>query len=57
MRFKPIGGVMDPKEILNSHVVVEGHRDVYEQLYRRSIGEQSPLRDAIAPGRRPAIEA
>lgn len=40
---------MDPKEILKNHVVVEGHRDVYEQLYRRSVGEQNPLRDAIAP--------
>ena len=40
---------MDPKEILKKHVVVEGHRDVYELLYRGSIGEQTPLRDAIAP--------
>lgn len=40
---------MDSKEILKQHVVVEGHRDVYEQLYRHSIGETSPLRDAIAP--------
>jgi len=35
--------------MLKKHVVVEGHRDVYEQLYRKSIGEESPLRDAIAP--------
>ena len=40
---------MDPKEILNKYVVVEGHRDVYEQLYRCSIAEESPVRDAIAP--------
>lgn len=40
---------MDPKEILQKHVVVEGHRDVYEQLYRKSLGEETPLRDAIAP--------
>jgi membrane dipeptidase len=40
---------MDGKEILQKHVVVEGHRDVYEQLYRTSIGEPSPVRDAIAP--------
>lgn len=40
---------MDPKEILRKHIVVEGHRDVYEQLYRHSIGEKNPLRDAIAP--------
>ena len=40
---------MDPKEILKQSVVVEGHRDVYELLYRRSLGEQSPIRDAIAP--------
>lgn len=35
--------------MLQKHVVVEGHRDVYEQLYRVSAGEPSPLRDAIAP--------
>jgi membrane dipeptidase len=40
---------MDGRELLKKHVVVEGHRDVYEQLYRKSIGEESPLRDAIAP--------
>ena len=42
---KSMGG----KELLEKHVVVEGHRDVYEQLYRASIGETTPLRDAIAP--------
>jgi len=40
---------MDAQEILRKYVVVEGHRDVYEQLYRKSIGEENPLRDAIAP--------
>ena len=40
---------MTGKEILQKHVVVEGHRDVYEQLYRASVGEASPVRDAIAP--------
>ena len=40
---------MDAKELLQKYVVVEGHRDVYEQLYRTSVGEQAPLRDAIAP--------
>ncbi|HWO40775.1 MAG TPA: membrane dipeptidase [Candidatus Eisenbacteria bacterium] len=40
---------MESREILEKHVVVEGHRDVYEQLYRVSLGEPSPLRDAIAP--------
>ena len=40
---------MDPREILKKQVVVEGHRDVYEQLYRKSVGEEAPLRDAIAP--------
>ena len=40
---------MDGKELLQKHVVVEGHRDVYEQLYRTSIGEAMPIRDAIAP--------
>jgi membrane dipeptidase len=37
------------EDILQNYVVVEGHRDVYEQLYRHSIGEEAPLRDAIAP--------
>ncbi|MBI2987765.1 MAG: membrane dipeptidase [Deltaproteobacteria bacterium] len=40
---------MNPKEMLEKYIVVEGHRDVYEQLYRRSVGEETPLRDAIAP--------
>src|SRR6185369_16342405 len=40
---------MDGRELLQKYVVVEGHRDVYEQLYRTSVGEQAPLRDAIAP--------
>jgi len=40
---------MDAKELLMSAVVIEGHRDVYEQLYRSSIGEKSPIRDAVAP--------
>ena len=40
---------MEAGETLRKHVVVEGHRDVYEQLYRKSLGEESPLRDAIAP--------
>jgi membrane dipeptidase len=40
---------MAPREILDKHVVVEGHRDVYEQLHRKSLGEENPLRDAIAP--------
>src|SRR5689334_22053727 len=40
---------MDSRELLKGRVVVEGHRDVYEQLYRKSLGEEAPLRDAIAP--------
>lgn len=40
---------MKAKEALQKYLVVEGHRDVYEQLYRKSIGEETPLRDAIAP--------
>ncbi|MEK7341037.1 MAG: dipeptidase [Candidatus Binatota bacterium] len=40
---------MNPKEMLKNTVVVEGHRDVYEQLYRKSVGEETPIRDAIAP--------
>ena len=40
---------MDAKELLLKNVVVEGHRDVYEQIYRTTVGEKSPIRDAIAP--------
>ena len=40
---------MDARELLRKSIVLEGHRDVYEQLYRKSIGEESPLRDAVAP--------
>lgn len=40
---------MNAGEILKKCVVVEGHRDVYEQLYRRSLGEKAPLRDAVVP--------
>lgn len=40
---------MNASEIVEKTVVVEGHRDVYEQLHRKSIGEMQPLRDAIAP--------
>lgn len=40
---------MNPKEMLKNTVVVEGHRDVYEQLYRKSVGEETPIRNAIAP--------
>jgi membrane dipeptidase len=40
---------MDAKELLMSSLVIEGHRDVYEQIYRKSIGEEAPIRDAVAP--------
>ena len=40
---------MNGKEILQKYVVVEGHRDVYEQIHRTAVGEKSPIRDAIAP--------
>lgn len=40
---------MNASELVEKTVVVEGHRDVYEQLHRKSIGEMQPLRDAIAP--------
>src|SRR6266545_4192825 len=40
---------MDAKELLLKNIVVEGHRDVYEQIYRTSVGERAPIRDAIAP--------
>jgi membrane dipeptidase len=47
--FKKGQEIMGGKELLEKYVVVEGHRDVYEQLHRNSIGETAPLRDAIAP--------
>src|SRR5678815_4798020 len=40
---------MDAKELLMSSLVIEGHRDVYEQIYRKSIGEEAPIRDGVAP--------
>ena len=40
---------MDAKELLMSSLVIEGHRDVYEQIYRKSVGEEAPIRDALAP--------
>ena len=40
---------MDAKELLLGSLVIEGHRDVYEQIYRKSVGEESPIRDAVAP--------
>ena len=40
---------MDAKELLQRYVVVEGHRDVYEQLHRKSLGEENPLRDGVVP--------
>src|SRR4029434_7304639 len=41
-------GFMDAKELLMSSLVIEGHRDVYEQIYRKSIGEETPIRDCVA---------
>lgn len=40
---------MDAKELLMTSLVIEGHRDVYEQIYRKSIGEESPIRDGVVP--------
>jgi membrane dipeptidase len=40
---------MDAKELVQSSLVIEGHRDVYEQIYRKSVGEEAPIRDAVAP--------
>jgi microsomal dipeptidase-like Zn-dependent dipeptidase len=36
-------------ELLRRHLVVEGHRDVYEQVHRLSLGEATPLNDSIVP--------
>ena len=44
-----MGESMDGKELLQKHVVVEGHRDVYDPLDRTSIGESMPIREEIAP--------
>jgi membrane dipeptidase len=35
--------------ILQRHLVIEGHRDVYEQVHRTLMGEACPLADAIVP--------
>ncbi|MBI4528533.1 MAG: hypothetical protein HY695_32465, partial [Deltaproteobacteria bacterium] len=40
---------MGPAEMRDKFIIVEGHRDVYELLYRRSLAEENPLRNAIAP--------
>ncbi len=40
---------MDAKKLLMTSLVIEGHRDVYEQIYRKSIGEEAPIRDGVAP--------
>jgi membrane dipeptidase len=40
---------MDAKELLMNSLVIEGHRDVYEQIHRKSIGEDAPIRDGVAP--------
>ena len=47
---------MDAKDLLMNSLVIEGHRDVYEQIYRKSIGEESPIRDGVAPPREVARE-
>ena len=39
----------EASRILQSHLVIEGHRDVYEQVHRTLMGESSPLGDAIVP--------
>jgi membrane dipeptidase len=41
--------IMQPKNLIQELAVVEGHRDVYELLYRRSMAEEAPLRNSIAP--------
>jgi membrane dipeptidase len=40
---------MDAKELLMSSLVIEGHSDVYEQIYRKSVGEDAPIRAGVAP--------
>ncbi|MBI4524312.1 MAG: membrane dipeptidase [Deltaproteobacteria bacterium] len=40
---------MEAAEMHDKFIIVEGHRDVYELLYRRSLAEENPLRNAIAP--------
>ena len=40
---------MDAKDLLMKNLVIEGHRDVYEQIYRTAIGEKMPIRDGVAP--------
>lgn len=39
---------MEPQEVVKTSVVVEGHRDIYEALYHRSLGETNPIRDVVA---------
>jgi hypothetical protein len=50
-RLYPVQGkarrFMDAKELAMTSLLIEGHRDVYEQI--SCIGEESPIRDAVAP--------
>lgn len=46
---RPDVGSDRARRILRERVVVEGHRDVYEQVYRTSLGEADPVNAAIVP--------
>ena len=45
----PASGSPHACRILRECVVVEGHRDVYEQVHRTSLGEPDPINAAIVP--------
>jgi len=39
---------VNAQELVTGSVIVEGHRDVYEALYYRGLGEENPIRDVVA---------
>ena len=39
---------MEARKFVESAVIVEGHRDIYEALYYRGLGQSNPIRDVVA---------
>lgn len=42
------GSKLNAEDLVRKSVVVEGHRDVYEALYHRSLGESHPIGNVVA---------
>jgi hypothetical protein len=39
---------VEARKFVESAVIVEGHRDIYEALYYRGLGQSNPIRDVVA---------